>query len=175
MKQRSIRFIIGLMAAALLGVVAMQYYFIQESYRLKSQLFDQTINEVLNVVRKKIEKRDAVLFLKHKVAGHLTLENLDYLVKQADSPLREAQKFLRHAKLKKQEVSHNLQIRDSLLRLRYPQALIIDNDFFETYLKNPEDKDVGKVHLSVKKKQLADAYQNEVRELYVEDTDKKKC
>ena len=174
MKQRSIRFIIGLMAVALLGVMAMQYYFIQESYRLKSQLFDQTINEVLNVVRKKIEKRDAVLFLKHKVAGHLTLENLDYLVKQADSPLREAQKFLRHAKLKKQEVRHNLQIRDSLLRLRYPQALIIDNDFFETYLKNPEDKDVGKVHLSVKKKRLADAYQNEVRELYVEDTDKKK-
>ena len=41
MKQRSIRFIIGLMAAALLGVMAMQYYFIQESYRLKSQLFDR--------------------------------------------------------------------------------------------------------------------------------------
>ena len=176
MKQRSIRFIIGLMAAALLGVMAMQYYFIQESYRLKSQLFDQTINEVLNVVRKKIEKRDAVMFLKHKVAGHLTLQNLDYLVKQADSPLREARNFLRHVKLRKQKVRHSLQMRDSLLRLRYPQALIIDNDFYETYLKNPEDKDVGKVHLSIKKQWSADGdvYQDEIRELYVEEVDKKK-
>ncbi|MFN8406336.1 MAG: HAMP domain-containing sensor histidine kinase [Sphingobacteriaceae bacterium] len=181
MKQRNIRFIIGLMAIALLGVVAMQYYFIRESFRLKSQLFDQAVNEVLNVVSKKIEKRDAIMFLKHKASGHLTLQNLNYLVKQAHLPARVIRRkgvrnFSKYTELKRKKNYQSLHLRDSLLRLLYPKALIIDNDFFETYLKNPSD--IEKVRISVKQKHVVGpegaTYQDEVRELYVDDTDQKK-
>ena len=57
MKRKSISLIIGLMSLALLGVIAMQYYFIKESYNLKSQLFDQSVNDALNTVSEKLEKR----------------------------------------------------------------------------------------------------------------------
>lgn len=178
MKQRNIRFIIGLMAMALLGVMAMQYYFIRESYRLKSQLFDQTVNEVLNAVRKKIEKRDAIMFLKHKASGHLTLQNLDSLVKQAQLPskvirskkMRNFSKYMRVPGGKRDPSGH---FRDSLVRLLYPQAVIIDNDFFETYLKDPGD--IDKVHIVLKHKPVKgfNEHTQQQRELYVEDTDRK--
>lgn len=63
MKKRSIRLIIGLMGFALLGVMAMQFYFLRESYRLKSELFDRSVNEALSNVSAKVQKQDALNFL----------------------------------------------------------------------------------------------------------------
>ena len=54
MSSKSIRFIIGLMSFALLGVLAMQYYFIKESYSFKSQIFDRAVNEALKNVSLKL-------------------------------------------------------------------------------------------------------------------------
>ena len=67
MKRKSISLIIGLMTVALLGVMAMQLYFLRESYRLKAQLFDQNVNEALGNVVAKLEKLDANNFLESKV------------------------------------------------------------------------------------------------------------
>src|SRR5688572_23284512 len=66
MKKRSISLIIGLMALALLGVMAMQFYFLRQSFHLKSQLFDQNVNEALGNVVAKLEKLDANNFLTNK-------------------------------------------------------------------------------------------------------------
>src|SRR5690606_1824651 len=66
MKRKSIGLIIGLMAVALLGVMAMQLYFFRESYQLQSQLFDQSVHEALNKVVERIEKKDANDFLEKK-------------------------------------------------------------------------------------------------------------
>jgi two-component system phosphate regulon sensor histidine kinase PhoR len=66
MKRKSISLIIGLMSLALLGVIAMQYYFIKESYGLKSQLFDQSVNDALNSVSEKLEKKEALVYLTNK-------------------------------------------------------------------------------------------------------------
>ncbi|MBE7179465.1 MAG: hypothetical protein INR69_23885, partial [Mucilaginibacter polytrichastri] len=63
MKKRSIRLIVGLMGMALLGVMAMQFYFLRESYRLKSELFDRSVNEALSNVSAKVQKQDALNFL----------------------------------------------------------------------------------------------------------------
>jgi two-component system phosphate regulon sensor histidine kinase PhoR len=67
MKKRSIRLIIGLMTIALLGVVAMQLYFLRQSYLMQSELFDRSVNEALNNVVNKVSKQDAVNFLNDKV------------------------------------------------------------------------------------------------------------
>jgi two-component system phosphate regulon sensor histidine kinase PhoR len=66
MKKRSIRLIIGLMTIALLGVVAMQLYFLRQSYLMQSELFDRSVNEALNNVVNKVSKQDAVNFLNDK-------------------------------------------------------------------------------------------------------------
>ncbi|MEO8886766.1 MAG: HAMP domain-containing sensor histidine kinase [Mucilaginibacter sp.] len=66
MKKRSISIIIGLMTFALLGVVAMQLYFLTQSYDLQSKLFDRSVNEALNTVVTKLAKQDHINFLNRK-------------------------------------------------------------------------------------------------------------
>ncbi|RCH54504.1 sensor histidine kinase [Mucilaginibacter hurinus] len=72
MKKRSIRLIIGLMSIALLGVTAMQFYFLRQSYQMQSELFDRSVNEALNNVANKVAKQDAMNFLnaRAKRASH---------------------------------------------------------------------------------------------------------
>ena len=66
MKKRSIGIIIGLMSFALLGVVAMQLYFLKQSYSMQSKLFDQNVNEALSNVADKLSRQDALNFLNQK-------------------------------------------------------------------------------------------------------------
>ncbi len=54
------------MSIALLGVMAMQLYFLKQSYTLKSQLFDQSVNESLNKVAAKVEKYEVYDVLKKR-------------------------------------------------------------------------------------------------------------
>ncbi len=69
MKKRSIALIIGLMSFALLGVMAMQLYFLRQSYQMQSELFDRSVNEALNNVVAKVTKHDALNFLNVKAQG----------------------------------------------------------------------------------------------------------
>jgi two-component system phosphate regulon sensor histidine kinase PhoR len=55
-----------LMSISLLGVIAMQVYFFRESYRLKSELFDQSVNESLSAVVTKLQREQALLFIRSK-------------------------------------------------------------------------------------------------------------
>src|ERR1700744_3391135 len=81
MKKRSIRIIIGLMSFALVGVVAMQLYFLWQSYDMQSKLFDRSVNEALSNVAIKASKHDVNHFLSTKAgtnyipdkAGHLKI------------------------------------------------------------------------------------------------------
>ncbi|GAB2986445.1 hypothetical protein GCM10027049_27330 [Mucilaginibacter puniceus] len=63
MKKRSIAIIIGLMSFALLGVVAMQLYFLRQSYDMQSKSFDRQVNEALKNVVEKLNRIDANKFL----------------------------------------------------------------------------------------------------------------
>ncbi|MVN22823.1 sensor histidine kinase [Mucilaginibacter arboris] len=63
MKTKRISLIIGLMGLALMGVMAMQFYFLIQSYRLQSELFDRSVSEALSSVVGKIEKKDAINFM----------------------------------------------------------------------------------------------------------------
>ena len=64
MKKKSISLIIWLMSIALLGVMAMQYYFIRETYFQESQLFDEKVNTSLSKVASEIEKSEVLDFAK---------------------------------------------------------------------------------------------------------------
>ena len=66
MKKRSIALIIGLMGFALLGVTAMQLYFLRNSYQMQSELFDRSVNEALDNVVARVSRQDALNFLNRK-------------------------------------------------------------------------------------------------------------
>ena len=163
------------MAVALLGVVAMQYYFIRESFRLKSQMFDQSVNEALKNVIYKIEKRDAILFMKRKAAERSRDEEnqqkrnqevriTDVIIKKPEA------RFTELVKIRQRKIDQDFKIRDSLLRARYPKAFLVDKDFYETYLKNPNE--IDKVRFDIKIQEYVDdmgrVMQNVAQQLYVE-------
>jgi two-component system phosphate regulon sensor histidine kinase PhoR len=66
MKKKSIGLIIGLMGCALLGVMAMQLYFLVQTYNMQSQLFDGQVTDALKIVVDKVAKEDANKFYKKK-------------------------------------------------------------------------------------------------------------
>src|SRR5690606_23039363 len=115
MKKKSISLIIGLMSLALVGVVAMQYYFIRESYHLKSQLFDQSVNESLNAVVSALEKRDALLFLKKKAEEKIKLEQTKKSLEEKNEQLAssQAQQFAQRLKIRQQKIDKDFKRRDS--------------------------------------------------------------
>lgn len=57
---------IFLMSAALIGLIFLQLYWISESYKLKSGLFDHAVNDALAEVSRKMEKAEAASFIKTK-------------------------------------------------------------------------------------------------------------
>ena len=61
------------MGFALLGVMAMQLYFLRQSYQTQSDIFDRSVNDALNSVVGKLAKQDANNFL-HKKAHLLELQ-----------------------------------------------------------------------------------------------------
>jgi two-component system phosphate regulon sensor histidine kinase PhoR len=78
MKKRSIGLIIGLMSIALLGVTAMQFYFLRQSYLMQSELFDRSVSEALNNVVDKVTKQDAIAFLNKKAQNNIQQPQISY-------------------------------------------------------------------------------------------------
>ncbi len=137
MKRKSILLIIGLMSFALLGVLAVQWYFIRQSYQLKSQLFDQSVNESLNNVVQKLEKQDAFNFLLNKAIDTQKV-NRQLQEKRASYQLVETKKQkVNYAAFLKQQQSKAdslFNVRDSLIRSKYPLVLAYEGDEEEAYL-----------------------------------------
>lgn len=77
MKKKSIALIIGLMGFALLGVVAMQLYFLRQSYQMQTEMFNQSVNEALNSVVTKVSKQDAINFINAKTQRSFAFNNMD--------------------------------------------------------------------------------------------------
>lgn len=121
------------MTFALLGVLAMQWYFINQSYQLKSQLFDQSVNEALNQVVSKLEKQEAYNFLLNKAA------DTDRIKLKPVAPAKPAYRWVKLEQkkvenyanyLKKQQLKADslFNVRDSLIRSRYPFVMTYDGN-----------------------------------------------
>ncbi len=94
------------MGSALLGVMAMQLYFLVQAYNLQSQLFDGLVNDALNNVVSNIAKRDANNFLKEKTR-YINAQNNPVGALYKDSATGKARHF----------VNRKVFVRDSLKRV----------------------------------------------------------
>ncbi len=139
MKRKSILLIIGLMSFALLGVLAVQWYFIRQSYQLKSQLFDQNVNESLTNVVQKLEKQDAFNFLLNKavdtqkVNRQIQEKRTSYLLVQTKQR-KEKANYAAFLKQQQSKADSLFNIRDSLIRSKYPLVLAYEGNEEEAYL-----------------------------------------
>lgn len=132
MSKQSIRFIIGLMSFALLGVLAMQYYFIKESYTFKSQMFDRTVNEVLKNVSIKLEKQEVAIFLaqkaiKEKVKQRAVLISKPVIAKKKPNTINPGLAFAKLMRYKQQKADSLFKQQDSTIRSNYPNVLVFND------------------------------------------------
>ncbi|PRD52092.1 sensor histidine kinase [Sphingobacterium gobiense] len=139
MKKRSITLIIWLMSVALVGVMAMQYYFIRESFKQKSQLFDEAVTAALASVASKIEKQEIFEFAREQ-------DRINQEKFKADQAMRERNEQLLAGQLEIQERIKKLQQQQFAYEQRYreeeenlkalaPNAIYVNNAFYETYIR----------------------------------------
>lgn len=127
------------MGIALLGVISMQFYYLKQSYQLKSQLFDQSVNEALTNVVNKLERQEAYNFLNKSIQLQKPVRHYTHIQKKlpaTEAPARSvrSQRQLKYAMLLKQEqqkADSLFNIRDSLLRTRYPYVYALNDGSLE--------------------------------------------
>ncbi len=123
------------MSIALLGVMAMQYYFIRETYFQESQLFDEKVNTSLSKVASEIEKSEVLDFAKIQ-----SKVNRDKYIAEQKKQQKLAQQLgiqeeIDRLRLKQQSNFLKFKEADEELKSRYPNVTPIENWFYETYYK----------------------------------------
>lgn len=66
MTKKKFRVIVLLMSIALIGIIALQYFMLRDSYIQKELLFDQNVNAALVDVVKRVEKTEAIQLIQKK-------------------------------------------------------------------------------------------------------------
>ncbi|MFU1859195.1 sensor histidine kinase [Sphingobacterium sp. NGMCC 1.201703] len=150
MKKNSIVLIIGLMSLALIGVLAMQFYFLRDSYRQKSQLFDESVNAALTAVAGKLERREVVDFAKVQQERNIEKSKQEQAKQQLLTEQLQLQTQIEDLRGKLNRVYQKFKTQEDRLNRLYPNIIYIDNWFYETYVRRPQYQDL--VEISIVKK-----------------------
>lgn len=143
MKKKSFWLITVLMTLALLGVFVMQLYYIRESYKLKSQLFDEQVNQTLTSVVNKIQRRN--------VADHLNRKDAENKLKQLQDSRQRAldikdlrQQYVQETELRQAErenqIENYLNQQDSIIRVSYRAPNVISEMEYTSLTSKNGDK-----------------------------------
>lgn len=128
------------MSIALLGVVAMQYYFIRETYKQKSALFDEAVNTSLARVAAELEKSEVMDFVRIQGrANRLKQEAEQKKQKKLAEQLR-IQSQIDLLSIKQMESIQKFKEAEESLKAIFPSATRISNSFYETYYKRKQNQ-----------------------------------
>jgi two-component system phosphate regulon sensor histidine kinase PhoR len=150
MKAKSISSIIVLMTIALLGVMAMQYYFILQSFNLKTKLFDESVIAALNTVALKAEKNEALHFINEKERQEIRSRRERQKSREQSIEQDQSRKYAEGMRMKSQQLQSKFKALEKEVRRRHPGAVLIDNDFYETYIKDPKYRPYVQYEASVR-------------------------
>lgn len=160
MKKRSITLIIWLMSIALLGVMAMQYYFVSESYKQKSKLFDESVSAALSTVASKIEKREIYEFAQQQERANRKKFQADQAVQQKKEKLLaeqlRIQERIKRLQVQQFEYQQNYRESEEELLSIFPNAIFVNNSFYETYVKRKRYQNL--IDFNVIKKYVGEGY-----------------
>lgn len=135
------------MTIALLGVMAMQYFFIRQSYTQQSQLFDESVRAALSAVASKAEKKEVLeysQFVQQKNQEREVRErNLEQQLRvQEEMDQVRKQLIAAQRTYKEQE--------EQMLRM-FPHAVQLDNEFYETYIRIPQNNHLVSIDFGVQR------------------------
>jgi len=123
------------MTVALLGVFVMQLYYIREAYNLKSQLFDEQVNQTLSSVVNKLQRLNTADDLNKKDA-EIKLQQIQDL-RQRELDIKELrQQYEQEAELRQSE--HEIQIetylnqQDSVIKASYRKPEMVSENTFKS-------------------------------------------
>ena len=128
MKKKSLWLITVLMTVALLGVFVMQLYYIREAYRLKSQLFEQEVNQALSGVANKVQRLNAVDHIDKKgvelrIAWENQHVNKERRLMQLEDKFKQEEKQRKYNQQK--QIIDELNYQDDMIRKFYLTPRII--------------------------------------------------
>ncbi|MDQ8004421.1 MAG: HAMP domain-containing sensor histidine kinase [Pedobacter sp.] len=127
------------MTFALLGVFVMQMYYIRESYNLKSQLFEQNVNQALTAVVNKIQKKNVISRINRKDDEFKALE-VSNIRSKTDSIVAFKERYkenkMRRRLKQQQQILQYLNEQDSIIHSNYLQPQIISEEDY-AILSNP--------------------------------------
>lgn len=129
------------MSIALLGVVAMQYYFIRETFQQKSKLFDEGVMASLNAVSGLIERREIYLFTREQQKANQTKYQQDQEKQRKKERLLseqlDIQEKIKLLQQKQIEIENRFRDAERELKDEYGNAVELENSFYETYIRRP--------------------------------------
>lgn len=138
------------MSVALIGVMAMQYYFIRESFHKESKLFDEEVKASLATVANKIERKEILDFAQEQERLNQEKYRQDQeRLQQKEKILAQQIAYQERIKKLQQEAFLYTQRFNKLekdLNQRYPN-IPIDNSFFETYVRRKEYRHLIRITL----------------------------
>ncbi|WP_099370318.1 sensor histidine kinase KdpD [Sphingobacterium sp. 1.A.5] len=150
MKKRSIALIIWLMSIALIGVMAMQYYFVRESFIKESKLFDEEVKASLSAVANKIERQEIYDFAREQERQNQEKFRIDQERIQKNEKILALQVQYQDSIKTLQRIAFqhttNFNKLETNLNQQFP-AVFINNEFFETYLRRKEYKHLVRITL----------------------------
>lgn len=129
------------MSIALLGVMAMQYYFIQESFKQKSQIFDEAVKASLTAVATKIERIEIYEFAREQERINQEKYRLNQKRQQQKELLLARQVNIQEEIKKLQQEAFLYQQAFNRLEKNLNETfpnVPIENSFFETYVRRKE-------------------------------------
>ncbi|MCS4228513.1 ATP-binding protein [Sphingobacterium sp. BIGb0165] len=147
MKKNSIVLIIGLMSLALIGVLAMQFYFLRDSYRQKSQLFDESVNAALTAVAGKLERREVVDFAKVQQERNIEKSKQEQAKQQQLTEQLQLQTQIEDLRGKLDHIYQKYKLEEDRLKATYPNIINIENWFYETYVKRTQYQDLVEINI----------------------------
>jgi two-component system phosphate regulon sensor histidine kinase PhoR len=128
------------MTLALLGVFVMQLYYIKESYKLNSQLFEQDVNQALSEVVGKVQRQNAVVHIKRK--GFENERKYERGIKsRTDTIVAFKVKYRENENLRKdrqkRQIADYILFQDSVIFNTYLNPEVISEERFKIY-SNPD-------------------------------------
>lgn len=125
------------MSIALLGVMAMQYYFIRETYKQKSILFDEAVNASLAKVASVIEKNEVLDLSKTQSRVNREKYQAEQLKQEMLAEQLRIQRRIQHLRTEQYEYFQSFKHAEDELKALSPNVIYIENDFYETYIARP--------------------------------------
>ncbi len=122
------------MTIALLGVFVMQLYYIREAYNLKSQLFEQDVNQALNNVVNKVQRRYAAVNINKKdfeVRRERELEFRNKAERIIDFKERFKENEVARKREQERKIIANLNLRDSIVRANFLKPELISEEVYQ--------------------------------------------